>query len=180
LTPKNARLRKAFVETLALSPNIQAACDSVGWSRAYAYRLRYEDPDFKEAWDAAIESGVDRIEAKAFERAEAGESDTLTIFILKNRRREVYQETVRNEHSGPDGGPIDVHVVSESFDHRVAALLARVRGLEPSPDVAALGEGPPPLRLAALGETGATVAGGELDGVAAPGGARVREDADGG
>jgi hypothetical protein len=165
---------------LAKSPNVTLACQAAGWSRPYSYQLRQEDPEFKEAWDAAIEAGVDRIEAKAFERAEEGESDTLTIFILKNRRREVYQETVRNEHSGPDGGPIDVHVVSESFDHRVAALLARVRGLEPAGDPAALGEGTPPLRLAAVGETGATVAGGELDGVVAPGGSRVREDEDGG
>ena len=35
-------------------------------------------------------------------------SDTLLIFLLKSHRPGVYRETLRQEHSGPGGGPIPI------------------------------------------------------------------------
>ncbi|MCH7667529.1 MAG: hypothetical protein IH936_16585 [Acidobacteria bacterium] len=60
----------------------------------YDHREKY--PDFAQAWDDAIEDGIDTLEAIAYKRAMES-SDTLMIFLLKAKR---YQPRVSIEHSG--------------------------------------------------------------------------------
>lgn len=98
----------AFLEALATSPNVSAACKAAGVGRTTAYDAREADPEFAEKWTEALESAVDDLAADAFKRAKAG-SDVLTIFLLKSHRPEVYRESTRQEISGPKGGPIEVH-----------------------------------------------------------------------
>lgn len=64
--------REAFLAALRQRPVVQCACDAVGINRSTAYRARKDDEGFAEAWDDAMESGIDRAEAEAFRRGVVG------------------------------------------------------------------------------------------------------------
>lgn len=87
-----------FLSALVLQPNVSLASDAAGIDRTTAYAWRHKSPEFARAWDDALARSVDKLEASAFRRAE--ESDTLTIFLLKSHRPEVYRETSKVELTG--------------------------------------------------------------------------------
>src|ERR1051325_6101789 len=58
-------------------------------SRNTFYCLRASDPRFREAWDQALERGLDPLEDSLFERGAAGDT-TAAIFLLKKRRPHIY------------------------------------------------------------------------------------------
>jgi len=105
-TPEKA---EDFCAVLSRGESPGAAADAIGVSRRTAYTWRKQNPEFKLAWDAAIERGTDELEDEAKRRAWAGVekpvfyqgavvghvreySDTLLIFLLK-ARREKFRET---------------------------------------------------------------------------------------
>ena len=112
--------REKFLAFLRAAPNVAAAADSVGLSRRCAYDTRARDPEFASAWDEAVETGVDALEAEAYRRAVHGTdrpvfyqgaecgvvreySDTLVIFLLKSRRKEIFGDRLDTQLSGiPD------------------------------------------------------------------------------
>lgn len=77
---------------MAERPIITRAAKKAGISRATAYNYKDSDAEFKAAWEEALEEGVDGLVDSAWGRALDGESDTLTIFLLKNHRPEVYRD----------------------------------------------------------------------------------------
>ena len=106
-TIRTAKNRKRFVPAIADSGNINAACEAARLSRAAMYEWRADDPSFAAEWDAALELGLDSLEDELMRRAKDGTlrpvfqggelvgqireySDTLGIFMLKSRRRQVY------------------------------------------------------------------------------------------
>ncbi len=91
-----ARWQEKFVSPLSKSPNISAACRAARVSRATVYRCRDEHPAFAAAWEDALASGVDKLEATAFTLANGGDSRLLE-FLLKSHRRNVYGDTQRHE-----------------------------------------------------------------------------------
>lgn len=127
-----------FLASLAEVPVVVHACKAAGVNRGTAWRAREADPEFAQAWDAALEEGVDRAEQEAFRRAVVGyerpvwykgelvgtetvHSDALLALILKGRRKKVYAE--RTELTGADGGPV-AQVDETAKAARVAQLLA--------------------------------------------------------
>jgi len=119
--------RDVFIAKLSKSPNVSAAARSAKVSRQTVYRVREEEPEFAAAWDEALAISLDDAEGELYRRAVKGTvkpvfqggvqvggvreySDTLLIFMLKAHKPEVYRETVRNELSGKDGGPIETTV----------------------------------------------------------------------
>jgi hypothetical protein len=126
-----------FLAALREMPVVGQACVAVGINRTTAYRARNADKDFADAWDSALEDGIDKAEQEAFRRAVAGTdkgvwhqgslvgtervySDSLLSLILKGRRKQVYAD--RTELTGADGGPVALD--SNARAARVAALLA--------------------------------------------------------
>lgn len=118
--------REPFLDALREWPIVQAACDVVGVQRCTAYRARVADKAFAEAWDDAMEAGIDKAEREAFRRAVEGTekgvwhmgslvgtervySDTLLALVLKGRRKKVYAD--RTELTGADGGPVKTQVI---------------------------------------------------------------------
>jgi hypothetical protein len=100
-----AERQTAFIEALAESACVEEACRRVGMSDSSAYRLRRhpEGALFREAWDAALDYGIHRLEQAALSRAlngvarpifrsgeQVGEwryyDERLTMFLLKSRR----------------------------------------------------------------------------------------------
>lgn len=111
VTIKNKdKRRDHFLLCLANGDSVKHACEVSGIGRKTVYMWRAEDPGFADEWDDAIESGVERLEDEAYRRALVG-SDTLMIFLLKAKRPKVYADKQRIEHSGPNGGPVEVATI---------------------------------------------------------------------
>jgi len=104
------RRRRAFLETLRETANVSAAARAAGMARASAYGLRKREPEFREAWDDALEEALDDLEAELRRRAlegverpvfyggkECGSvrnySDSLGMFLLRSRRGTVFAES---------------------------------------------------------------------------------------
>ncbi len=86
--------RKAtFLLFLAEGNTVTSAARAIGVSRQAAYQYRDVDAGFKQAWDNAIEEGLDTLEDEAIRRAKKS-SDLLLIFMLKAKRPEIYRETI--------------------------------------------------------------------------------------
>ena len=77
--------RQRFCDILRTGQSVTAAAAAVGVNRVTVYHHRDHDPEFAAQWDAAIESGTDKLEDEAIRRA-LTISDTLLIFMLKGRR----------------------------------------------------------------------------------------------
>lgn len=94
-----------FIEALAATACVEEACRHVGMSERSAYRLRLRSGarNFREAWDAALDIGVHRLEQAALGRAlrgvprpifyrgeQVGEwreyDERLAMFLLRYRR----------------------------------------------------------------------------------------------
>jgi len=100
-------VQRAFIEALADTGSVKAACRAVGRADHGAYRLRRhpEGAEFAAAWDAALDHGIRRIEDVAMDRALNGVdvpvysygklvgmrtvyNDRLLMFMLRNRASE--------------------------------------------------------------------------------------------
>jgi hypothetical protein len=88
-----------FLEALAEGLSITGSAQRAGILVQTAYDWRNRDTEFAAAWDAAIESGTDKLEDVARKRA-VNQSDTLMIFLLKGRRPAKYRERHEFEHKG--------------------------------------------------------------------------------
>ncbi len=104
--------KTTFLETLAETVNVSAACRKAGIRRRTAYNWRNADPRFAREWDDALDDGIDLLEAelhrRAFEGVEKpvwhkGEqvgtvrhySDALAMFLLKAHRPARYRDGYR-------------------------------------------------------------------------------------
>lgn len=102
----------AFLDALAKTGNISKSAKAARISRKRVYELRDAAPDFAEAWNEALETAVDTLEAEAWRRAARGVrkpagwyqgvpggyiqeySDTLLMFLLKGNRPEKYRDNL--------------------------------------------------------------------------------------
>ena len=97
-------VQRAFIEALAETGSVQSACRRVGRATVGAYLLRRhpEAAEFRAAWAAALDIGIQRIEDVAMDRAINGTeepvwsygkllgtrtkyNDGLLMFMLRNR-----------------------------------------------------------------------------------------------
>src|SRR6266536_2822473 len=93
LTPKE-KWQARFLKALSERPIVARACRAAAVSRETAYRYRGDDEQFASAWQDALDTAVDSLVDKCWDRAET-ESDTLAIFLLKSHRPDVYQDRSR-------------------------------------------------------------------------------------
>ena len=105
---RRPRRKTVFLEELTDTVNVTLACRRAGIPRRTAYDWRESDAPFARKWDAALEEGIDLLEAelhrRAFEGVERpitykGEqvgtwryySDSLAMFLLRAHRPERYR-----------------------------------------------------------------------------------------
>jgi len=103
------RLQRQFIAHLAATGIVSEAARHIGKSMEAIYKLRQRPgaEGFRQAWDAALDRGVARLESGALARAIAGEerlvvsagkvlgseirhNEALTMFFLRQRRPERY------------------------------------------------------------------------------------------
>lgn len=116
-------VQRAFIEALAETGSVRAACKQVGRADHGAYLLRRhpEAEQFRTAWDVALDIGMRRIEDVAMDRAINGVeqplyyhgeifgqrrtyNDRLLMFMLRNRAPERFGGGLRQHGNGPGGG----------------------------------------------------------------------------
>jgi len=129
--------KAAFLAAYAEVGNITRAAEIAGVDRTTHYKWIESDDEngsYMKAFKAADEQAIEKLETEARRRAieglrkkkfdskgnpiidqETGKqyeehdySDTLLIFLLKGARPEKYKDRVYNEHTGADGGPIQI------------------------------------------------------------------------
>jgi hypothetical protein len=137
---RETKWEKAFLAALSETANVSKSCEIARIDRSTAYDHRNSSEAFRQDWDNALEVACDGLELEARRRAEEGckktifyqgepigeeinYSDTLMIFLLKAHRPEKYRETVRNEHSGPNGGPIRYVKAEDLTDDELAERI---------------------------------------------------------
>jgi hypothetical protein len=96
-----------FLKLYANNGNVTLSARGCAISRMTVYDRRNNHPDFAARMYAARAEAVEMLEAEAWARARK-QSDTLLIFLLKSLRPDVYRETVRQEHTGADGGALEI------------------------------------------------------------------------
>ena len=128
-TPKKRRDWKlAWLEAFERDLMVSAACKAAKVGRSTVYDARQTDPAFAQAWDDLENQTTDAMEREGYRRGVEGVerdvyhqgevvgkerqfSDTLLIFMLKARKPDVYRDNARIEHTGAQGGPIQVEGV---------------------------------------------------------------------
>jgi hypothetical protein len=119
----DAEQRYRYCEQLRRHGNKTRAAAACGVSTTTVLTHRKADPTFDEEVAEAMDAYLDGLEEEAARRArdgvpepvfykgvECGEvqrySDSLLMFLLKGRRREVYGDKSQVELTGKDGGPV--------------------------------------------------------------------------
>jgi hypothetical protein len=80
--------RSRFLSALNSGTSIATACRACGFDRSTAYDWRRDDPNFRQAWDDAIENGTDRVEDLVLREAVEKRSLPAMFGILRARRPE--------------------------------------------------------------------------------------------
>ena len=116
VTPKKrgGEWHERFLALFAISLNVGLSAQGAGVDRRQVYRERERNAEFAALMDDAKQAAIERLEAAAYKRAET-QSDTLTIFLLKAHKPEIYRENIQQQHTG--GLEIVVkHVTTEKAD----------------------------------------------------------------
>lgn len=151
--------QERFLATYAQSGNITLAAKSSGINRITYYRELARDEEFVKLAEAAKQEAVDIAEAELRRRATVGtptvktvrkmdaagviieETVTETTYISTaaliaylRANHPAYREGLRVEHTGGDGGPVQIQVERERTPERLEALLAVALELGWRPD----------------------------------------------
>lgn len=90
-----------FLDALRKMPIVSHACDEAGITPSKAYKLRKRAKWFEEAWDDALETGIDHLEQAAWQAAQDGDRQLL-MFLLKALRPAKYREHRRSRADHED------------------------------------------------------------------------------
>jgi hypothetical protein len=135
------KAKRRFLDALEATGNITESARLAKIKRKTVYNWRTADANFRKAWDAAEELGVDSLEDEAVRRGREGTlkpvfqggkevglirefSNTLLIFMLKAKRPAKYRENSRVELAGGDPIKVEVEGLTD------VELAARIAGLE--------------------------------------------------
>jgi hypothetical protein len=143
-------VQRRFIDALAETGSVVAACRRVGRSDNSAYQLRRhpEAGEFRAAWDAAADLGVRRIEDAAMDRALYGVEETyyhrgelvgrcrrynerLVMFILRNRAPHRFADESRGDRALNAVEKMRLERLKQAWRREWAAELA---AKERSPD----------------------------------------------
>jgi hypothetical protein len=142
--------QEAYLELFASNGRHYETCRTIGVSHATVWRERQRNEDFAVRYKQAEERFVEVLQRESFRRAVEGVERTVwfqgeavgtekvysdRLLEMELRRRDPsYRDSYRVEHTGPDGGPIQVQAPPDAAERsrRAAALLADAGGL---PDV---------------------------------------------
>jgi hypothetical protein len=124
--------QRRFIAAYSRCGNITEAAELARLTRQSHYAWLWENVNnYAEAFKAAQETAVERLEAEARRRAMAS-SDTLLIFLLKGYRPDRYRDNYRVEMNGPTAvegkvGHFKAEMTDDEFAERMRSLARRVQ-----------------------------------------------------
>lgn len=77
--------KSIFLDQLAETSNVKAACDLAGISQSLVYKTRRENPEFASQWYAALAEGYDNLEMELLARLREGRLED--VDELGNKRK---------------------------------------------------------------------------------------------
>lgn len=120
-----------FIASLHEKGIVRRACADAGLDRTTPYIWRANDPEFREAWDNALEDATDEAEESLFDMATSRRNVVATIFYLKNNRHK-YRDRVTIDVTGAQreiedqlDGVRDRAVSDESLRRRLPSASAK-------------------------------------------------------
>lgn len=120
---KTTHIKKdKFLTAYAKNPNIKDCCELIKIARKTFYRWCEDDEEFKAKFEDIEEEGIDELERIAYERAKSY-SDTLLIFLLKNKRKHIYGDKLAvdqtTKHKLPELTDDEIKRIDKAiFKHR--------------------------------------------------------------
>jgi hypothetical protein len=119
--------KERFLVELRKRRSVYHACKAVKIGRRTAYDWRDDDEEFMASWDDALADATDVLEQSLYQRALKGDT-TASIFLLKAYDRKRFGDQQKLEHTGPDGGPIQVeNPIASLSDAELVTRLQRSR-----------------------------------------------------
>ena len=115
----------ALVKAMATGLSLEAAAASIGISPRVVFDWQNRHPEFLQAVQEGRQQALLFWERKAIAMAEGAPGNAQLIMLaLKNRSRAAsgWHDAQRLEHTGGDGGPVQVQAMDQTFD---ATLLTR-------------------------------------------------------
>lgn len=113
-----------FLAALRHMPVVSHACEIVDIERSTAYRAREADPEFAQAWDDAMEAGIDRAEKAAMQRAVDGWEEPV---IDKGRLAYRYERVVAKEQHSETGAEVETETWRMVLDDKGQPIPLTVR-----------------------------------------------------
>jgi hypothetical protein len=124
-TRYSKEISDALVKAMATGLSLEAAAASIGISARVVFDWQNRHPEFLQAVQEGRQQALLFWERKAIAMAEGATGNAqLVMLALKNRSRAAsgWHDAQRLEHSGGDGGPVQVQPVVKTID---ASLLTR-------------------------------------------------------
>ena len=137
--------RGQFLDHLAATCNVRAACVAAGRHHTGAYALRRRDPEFAAQWQEALDQGYDTLEAALLERAIAplqhepgadapdgpppGFAFDEGLKLLNQHRT----HQGRGARPAKTGGPRPRYATEAETNAAILAALARIDARQPKP-----------------------------------------------
>ena len=115
----------ALVNAMATGLSLEAAAASIGISPRVVFDWQNRHPEFLQAVQEGRQQALLFWERKAIAMAEGAPGNAqLVMLALKNRSRAAsgWHDAQRLEHTGSDGGPVQLQAMDQTFD---ATLLTR-------------------------------------------------------
>jgi hypothetical protein len=124
-TRYSKEISDALVKAMATGLSLEAAAASIGISPRVVFDWQSRHPEFLQAVQEGRQQALLFWERKAIAMAEGAPGNAqLVMLALKNRSRAAsgWHDAQRLEHTGNDGGPVQVQQVVKTID---ATLLTR-------------------------------------------------------
>lgn len=116
------KIRAALIASKGL---VYLAAKSVGCSARTVYNYLKKYPDLMEIADEQNGQMGDFAEGKLFKAIEKGEAWAIAFYLRTKHRRRGYVEKQELEHTGKDGGAIEIADARQSIESKLAGLAAR-------------------------------------------------------
>lgn len=91
--------KEKFLKALRQVPNVTRAARMARMSRKTAYKHREDEQEFADAWDEALQEGIEALEETCWRDAQKGNT-ALMIFLLKAHKPEKYRDDYEHHHDG--------------------------------------------------------------------------------
>ena len=127
-TRYSKEISDALVKAMATGLSLEAAAASIGISPRVVFDWQNRHPEFLQAVQEGRQQALLFWERKAIAMAEGAPGNAqLVMLALKNRSRAAsgWHDAQRLEHTGSDGGPVQVQQVVKTIDATLLTLEQR-------------------------------------------------------